>query len=170
MSVHIPHKKIKPISSRRQVLSLADSFPWAQLQNSVAQQNRTAFQMLVQGIDWTKRTPQELLQTIRWALALDAPLLARRLSEQGVKRYPENDELQEVARLLSPPTATVSQPITAPNLNANQEWLLINRDSYQGQWVALKDGVLLAAAASFPALLNDVGDIKSKGILATKVV
>lgn len=170
MSVHIPHKKIKPISSRRQVLSLADSFPWAQLQNSVAQQNVAAFQTLVHGIDWTKCTPQELIQAIRWALALEAPLLARRLSEQGVKRHPENDELRETARLLSPPTATLSQPTAALNLKANQEWLVINRDNYQGQWVALKDGVLLAAAASFSALLNDVGDIKNKGILATKVV
>lgn len=170
MSIHIPHEKIKPISSRRQFLSSADFFPWMQLQNSVVQQNVDAFQILVHAIDWTKRTPQELIQTIRWALALEFTLLARHLSEQGIKRHPENGELREIARLLAPPKATVSQLTTAPNLKANQEWLVVNRDGYQGQWVALKDGILLAAAASFPALLNDVGDIKGKGILATKVI
>lgn len=170
MTVHAPAKRIKPVRRSPRSLSSADPFPWAQLQASVQQQSVETFLSLVQTIDWSKRTPQEIGQTIKWALVLEAPLLARHLSEQGIKFHAQNQELQEMARLLAPPTVTKTQPIVKPNAKANQAWITTHRDTYRQQWVALINGELLAAADSFPALLSQVGDIKGKGILTTKII
>lgn len=35
-----------------------------------------------------------------------------------------------------------------PTLKANREWLAANRDAYRGQWIALRNGELLATGAS----------------------
>lgn len=170
MTVHAPSKKIKPIRRTSRSSSYADPFPWSQLEITVQQQNVDAFLALVQTIDWSKCTPQEIGQTVKWALALEAPLLARRLSGQGIKYHPQNQELQEMARLLAPPAITMTQPTITPDVKANQEWLVLHRETYRNQWVALKDGELLAAADSFPSLLSQVGDVKGKGILMTKII
>ena len=92
---------------------------------------------------------------------------ARQLATEGAARYPEHAELAKSARVLAPPTVTrAPRPHTAAT-QANRTWLKTHRQDYAGQWVALRDGHLLAAAPSFDQLVAHVDE--THDVLMTKI-
>lgn len=52
---------------------------------------------------------------------------------------------------------------------ANVAWLKANEEKYRGQWVALKNGKFLGAAASMTSLMAHVDYKKGSGILLTSI-
>jgi hypothetical protein len=124
---------------------------------------------ILENIDWSARQPGEIALGVRLALALQAPLLGRIIAARGHHLYPSDDELAKLNRVLAPPTTTISKATTRPDIHANLAWLGGNYETYQGQWVALDDGRLLANAGSIDALIAQVGDVRDTNILITQV-
>lgn len=91
-------------------------------------------------------TANNLIQVIRLALETGAILLARDISVQGVKQFPDHSELSKYSRVLAPPKTIEKKNLPVLNQEANRQWLKENGARYYGQWVALRDGVLIGAA------------------------
>lgn len=118
-------------------------------------------------IDWSQRPATDFARAVRLALATGAYLLARKLAEYGHRLYPNHQELAKMAHILAPPRVVRTDIPPAPSLQANQEWLRVHCDEYRGQWVALRDGILLATAATTRQLRAYLES--TDGVLITKV-
>lgn len=118
-------------------------------------------------IDWSQRPATDFARAVRLALATGAHLLARKLAEYGHRLYPNHQELAKMAHILAPPRVVRTDIPPAPSLQANQEWLRVHGDEYRGQWVALRDGILLATAATTRQLGAYLES--TDGVLITKV-
>ncbi len=138
-----------------------------QLESAAKLGDERAFLAAQKMIDWQRRQPEDFISAVQLALSAGAYLAARRLSAKGAERYPNHAELQKYARILAPPKVTRSNRPPDPTLRANRDWLMTHSDSFQGQWVALRNGKLLGSATSLEALVAQIGD--TKGILLTKV-
>jgi hypothetical protein len=139
------------------------------LETAVINQDVMEFQKLVNEISWSNQSSSAFVNAIRMALILEAPLLARRLAEQGSNFYPEHQELGKMARILAPPQVITSTGSFGFGVKANKIWIDTNREEYKRKWVALKNGELIASGQTFSDLRAKIGDIKGKGILVTQV-
>ena len=117
-------------------------------------------------MNWSRRSPEDIMQAVQWALAAGAHLAARNLSARGAALYPDHAELQKYARVLAPPKVIRRDP-PRPSIRADHNWLKANRERFRGQWIALRNGELLGAAPTLQTLTNKVG--KSSEIFFTKV-
>jgi hypothetical protein len=159
--VHIPILDREPPDLDNQAMEM--------LETAVLNQDVMEFQSLVNDISWSSQSPSNFEKAIHMALALEAPLIARRLAEQGVKYYPTDPELKRIAHILAPPIVTPVSPPIQLGVKANKHWIKTNQEEYKRKWVALDNGELIASAQSFSKLIEKVGDIKGKGILVTQV-
>jgi hypothetical protein len=126
-----------------------------------------AFVQAASEIDWPQRPATDFARAVRSALAAGAHLLARKLADHGHRLYPNQEELAKMAHILAPPRVVRTDIPPALSLQANQEWLRVHGDKYRGQWVALRDGILLAAAATARQLRACLES--TDGALITKV-
>lgn len=147
----------------------ADDYDMASLEAAVIAQDVMMFHTLVDAIGWSKESPADLVKAVRWALALEAPLIARKLAEQGAKLHPTHPEIKKMAQILAAPTVVPANPPAETDVKANQIWIKAHREAYRQQWVALRNGELITSEQTFSALIAKVGDIKGKGILITQV-
>lgn len=161
-----PHTRI---SFRDQTSSETDSYVMTLLETAVLSRNKMEFQALLRAISWSTVAPSDLVEAIRMALTLEAPLLARKLAEQGEKYHPNHSEISKMVRILSAPIVKSVKPTTRLDIKANKLWITANRETYKGKWVALHDGKLISLSDTFSDLSAKVGDIKGKGILVTQV-
>ncbi len=127
------------------------------------------FIALVNSIDWSRRTPEDFLFVIQYALNLGTHSVARQLAEQSKSQYPDHAELQKYAQLLATTKVAHSSRPANPNAKADIDWLKIHGDEFRGQWVALRGGTLLAAAPTSRDLLASLENLKDKSILITLV-
>lgn len=97
---------------------------------------------------WSMQIASELVNEVRLALENGAHATARQLATWGARRFPHDQELQKMATILAPPEIIDNALPPVPSAAANQDWLRINAVDYRGQWVALRDGQLLAAGSS----------------------
>ena len=113
------------------------------------------------------QSPEDYLQALAQALRTGEFGRARQVAMEGAERYPAHAELAKSARVLAPPTVQrANRPHTA-KITANRAWLKAHRQDYAGQWVAVRDGRLLAAAPSFDQLLARVD--ATPDVLMTKL-
>jgi hypothetical protein len=131
--------------------------------------NETTFIRIYQEIEWEQRSAEDILMTIDLALTVGAHLAARKLATTGIQKFPNHSELKKMSALLAPPKVTVSKRTPDPGIRANRDWLKNNRAEFIGSWVALKNGELLNSANSVDELIAEIGEIKNKNILVTKV-
>ncbi|MDQ3815783.1 MAG: hypothetical protein M3347_17865 [Armatimonadota bacterium] len=116
------------------------------------------FRRIMRQMNWDGCTATEFEQAIALALATGAPLAARELAMQGAAQHPASQELQKMARVLAPPRVVQTcAPNDPAGVKANQEWLHTHAAAYRGQWVALRRGQLLGAAASLRELKERSG-------------
>lgn len=106
-----------------------------------------AFLAACAAIDWRQRDAADFLQAIQWALAAGAHRAAGRLALLGAEYHPEPGPLQAAATVLAPSTVAVRSQPADPSTAANRVWLSTHRSQHRGEWVALRDGVLLGSAA-----------------------
>lgn len=130
---------------------------WLALQEAVEQGDTQAFKELVQQIDWKRRSAHEWQQAVRMALAVGAPLLARELATKGARAHPDAPELAKMARILAPPRLLGTRPAN-PSVGANIRWMREHAARHRGQWVAVRNGELVATGASLAELLAKVPD------------
>jgi hypothetical protein len=115
-------------------------------------------------VQWRCRQPQELARTIDLALRLELLPLAAQLAQEGARLFPRDKQFQQMVRVLTPPAVAISKAPPIRGLKASRDWIRNNAAQYQGQWVAVFDGQLLAAAKSpkeLSALLDPGVDLKS---------
>jgi hypothetical protein len=117
---------------------------------------------------WEGMTKTDFVQSIRWALQMGVHQRARELAQRGHVRYPENEALAKLQWLTAPPRVLPEKVDADPSIQKDQEWLAEASAPYRGQWVALRNGELVAAAPSARALKEKLGELK--GYLITKVV
>jgi Arc/MetJ-type ribon-helix-helix transcriptional regulator len=118
-------------------------------------------------MDRPLQSPDDYLQALAHALRVGEFGRARQLTLKGAARYPEHAELIKSAWVLAPPAVRrASRPHTA-DIQANRAWLKAHRQDYAGQWIALRDGYLLASAPSFDQLAARVGE--TRDVLMTKL-
>ncbi|MFQ5595210.1 MAG: DUF5678 domain-containing protein [Anaerolineae bacterium] len=117
-------------------------------------------------IDWSTRPAADLARGVRLALAVGAHLFARNLASRGANMYPDHQELQKMAVVLGPPRVVREIP-SDPSVRANQAWLRDHADEYRGQWVAIRDGELLAVGETAREARNCLDS--GAGVMLTRV-
>ncbi len=120
-----------------------------------------------QKIEWQSRPAEDFLRAVRWAFSAGAHLAARNLSKQGADLYPENADLQKLAYLLAPPKVIKRAYSPDPTIKMNRDWIRSQGCDYRGQWVALRNGELLASGESLDVVTQQTG--VARDILFTKV-
>jgi hypothetical protein len=126
-----------------------------------------AFVSALQEVDWRTRPAKDVVKAVQLALAAGAHMAARHLAQEGAERYPAHAELQKYARLLAPPRVIQRNLPPRPDLRTNHDWMKRQGPAYRGQWVALRDGQLLATADTFDALAQKVSD--RQHVLLTRI-
>ncbi len=144
----------------------AEADPLALLNALAEQGDGPAFARLAAGVAWDVYPPAEIARAVRLALAAGAPLSARQISAEGHRLYPEDAELAQMAHILAPPKVLGTSPAN-PTRYLDQQWLQRHAHEYRGQWLALKDGTLLAAAPTAKQLKTMLPPMN--GILVTRV-
>lgn len=133
---------------------------WRDLQLASQAGNIGAFIHATQEIDWSQRTTAEIADAVRWALAAGAHLTARKLATEGAQMYPQDAELAKMARILAPPKYLGSSPAD-PSVGDNVRWLRYHAGEYRGQWLAVRNGQLVATALTIKQLMMHVEDRKN---------
>ena len=118
-------------------------------------------------IDWLQRSAGDFARATRLALAAGAHLLARNLASRGARLHPDAPELQKMARVLAPPRVLKADLLPDPSAEANRAWLRAHAGQFKGQWVALRNGVLLASAGTAKELRAHLD--ATNGVLMTRV-
>jgi putative addiction module CopG family antidote len=122
--------------------------------------------------DALPRSAEEIVAAITKALASGHHAFARQLAMDGAQQYPDHDALQKYGRILAPPTVGKPMPTTPEAraaFKANNAWLKAHWQAYRGNWVALQAGHLLHASPSFDDVVAQVGDVRGRDILLTKI-
>ena len=117
----------------------------------------------------TYNSPEEYIEAMRTILNSGDFAGAQQLSFKAVEHYPDHAEIKKIARILAPSVVRVRKEPRDPNVLVNQNWIKQNRMQYRGNWVALKDGKLLAIGKNVDELVEQVGDIKEKRIFVTAI-
>ena len=120
-------------------------------------------------IEWAHEPPETYIYVVRLALSSGAYRIAQRLTAEGAARFPDSLELQKMSTILTPPVVRRSSRTVNSDLVANRNWLRTYRDAYRGRWVALRDGQLLGEAETAEGLMEQMGEIKDRAILVTRV-
>jgi len=114
------------------------------------------FVALCERLNWRYYPAGDFVAIIRLALAVGAHLTARELATLGRTLYPTHAELAQIAHVLAPPRAKRGAPASAATRRKDFDWLRNHAAPYRGQWVALKDGELVAAAATVAELRTHI--------------
>lgn len=111
----------------------------------------------------------KIASAIRLAIAAEASILARALSDLGTMLFPQDKELQTLSQVVAPPIVTTRHEAPRPDIRADRDWIQLHRPEYRGKWVALRNGELLATAETVDALVDEVGNVRNSGILITQM-
>lgn len=91
---------------------------------------------------------------------------ARKLLRRSRSRRPE--QLRRWARALALPETRSGNAATALNMRPNAEWIARHANEHRG-WIALRDGVLVAADSSLAQLREKVTATSVGGVLFVKL-
>ena len=135
-----------------------------------AKQGPQPFAQTVQSIDWSLQPPELFLRAIDLALALEMAIVARQLAKDGFRRFPNHTRLQDAYTVLSPAKAHILRETGDSSITQSMRVVNTQAEKYRGQWVALKDGQVLSAAATLKALHSQLEPADDHSILITKVL
>lgn len=148
-------------------LILVEDDAMARLEAAAAAGDERAFLAAKDAVDWGARSAADFLRAVHLALSAGAHMAARNLAAQGAQRFPAYAKLAKFARILAPPQVIHAPAQPNAGVRANRDWLMAYGEDYRGQWVALREGYLLAAGDSLDSVIAQVGGTDS--ILFTKV-
>ena len=144
--------------------------PMTSLEIAAAEGDERAFLRATDQIDWSLRSAGDFVRAVRLALAAGAHMMARILATEGHSLRPEHAELAKMARILAPPRVLRDDLPPDPSVARNQTWMRSQGAKYKGQWVALSDGKLLAAAPSASELSTKLARPSFEGLFVTRVI
>lgn len=139
------------------------------LERAAILEDEEEFVRIVNEMDWPSRPVETYLLAISLALEVGAHLAARKLAQEGGARFPDHPEMAKFARILAPVQTIRSDLPPYPQAELNMKWLKEHRQDYHGQWVAIKDGILVASASAYQDLKATIGSVKNTRILVIKV-
>lgn len=128
-----------------------------QLEQSFEAWDTRRFGELVRETDWVERRPEELERAISLSFSMNQTRLVRELAALGGRLFPGNKQLQHLAHVFAPTTGRIvkgSKPTTS--LYDSMEWFSEHANEYKGQYVAVRDGNFLGAAATMEDLATIV--------------
>jgi len=99
-------------------------------------------------------TPESFLEEIHAIINSGTLRGAREVAERGLALYPDHPELQRVHYALRPFEVRVRPDLKIDDPRPNYEWLKKNWAAYQGKWVGLDKGELVAAADTLDEVLQ----------------
>jgi hypothetical protein len=139
------------------------------LEEAAISGNEAAFAQAFTETDWHSKPAEDYIRAIALALQVGAHLAARKLATDGTEIHRDSEDLQRYAHVLAPPKLLTKPHRTSVQPKANTEWVQVNRKNYKGQWVALQNGVFIASAKTYEALVAHIGDVKDRRIWITPV-
>lgn len=142
---------------------------WVKMSFYAAVGNSESFIEIVKQLDLSTLPAEVIIQIIDYSLDMGLVIMARKISQQGSSLHSENDELQKYNRILSPPKVIRKDLPPYPQAELNVRWLKENWSAYRGQWVAIKEGVLLASAPNVKELITKFNYKKNNKVLITRV-
>jgi len=165
-----PTQAEQPTSSGLDVQEYAYQIPIGgeilALEEAAKAGDENSFIQVAKGIDWETRPPEDFLRAIQLAFAAGAHIYARQLATRGAEQYPGHEELEKYSGILAPPKVIACEFSRDSDVETNNEWLKKYGNRYRGQWVALENGKLLAAAPTLRKLISEVG--RKDGVLFTQ--
>jgi hypothetical protein len=99
-------------------------------------------------------TPESFLEEIHTIINSGTLRGAREVAERGLALYPDHPELQRVHYALRPFEVRLRPDLKIDDPRPNYEWLKRNWAAYQGKWVGLDKGELVAAADTLDEVLQ----------------
>ena len=139
----------------------------AAMQAAADVEDEHAFWAVYRTVDWEHGDAAAFEAAIHLALAAGAHMAARRLATQGAVLHPGSDYLRRAAYVFAPPTVLERRPASNHGNTVNKAWININRATYRGQWVALRNGELLGSGRQLKELVDQFGIVPE--ILYTRV-
>lgn len=136
----------------------------ALLEAAAAINNIEQFTEVFKAMNLESCTAEDLIQIIRLALSTGGLGIAKETCELGLRRFPNDSELNRMSRIFAPPRITISQRPSPTGTRANTLWLKAHGDNYRGKWVALRAGDLIASAKTIDELVAITGDVKGTDI------
>lgn len=135
------------------------------LERNAFAQNYYAFLDAIEGVDWSERPPDHIVDAAKLAVTVGAPPLAMQLAQEAVRLFPDHPRCQWAARVIAPAKVIGTRPGTAASkgLSASMDWIADNTKAYRGTWVAVSHGTLVASASSFLALKEMIKDEDEPG-------
>lgn len=118
--------------------------------------DRVSFQAVLERVNWSERTPAELMQAIHVALQLELIRVAYRLAETGHQLFPDDPTLATAAHVIAPPKIIATDVPPRPTLGPTMQWLRDHAHEYSGLWVALYNGELLGTAKKRAELVESL--------------
>ncbi|NJK76678.1 MAG: hypothetical protein HC849_25360 [Oscillatoriales cyanobacterium RU_3_3] len=119
-------------------------------------------QIIAQELDLANASPQDFIQAIQTAFEKGEFSKAQLISLEAVKHHPDHERIKNFAYILAPAKVTVSRSndIDRQSLKKSREWVRQQRynRNYLNQWVAVRNGELLAASSSADELFGQVDD------------
>lgn len=132
-----------------------------ELEDPARKGDELTFLKTLPSVPWEYCSAVDVVRVIRLALKAGAHGTVYKIALEGLKHHPNDADIQKYAHLYGPVQRTPSPSrIRGLNHMANKTWLAEHMGEYQNQWIAVRDGVLLGAAATLEELLEKVGDTK----------
>lgn len=126
------------------------------------QQQARLQEIIAQELDLANASPQDFIQAIQTAFEKGDFSKAQLISLESVKHYPDHERIKNFAYILAPAKVTVTRTndIDRQSLKKSREWVREQRynRNYLNQWVAVRNGELLAASSSADDLFGQVDD------------
>jgi hypothetical protein len=153
---------LKPLSEDR--IEILD---FAVIQEAAHRRDLRSFIAATQGINWGKRSVDELSETIEHALSLGAFVIAHRLAVEGAEQHADNPLVNRLARMLAPAKIVRENLPADPTVLQNHEWLKKHASECRGRWIALENGKLLYSGDSITEITTKLDG--RKGLLVMRV-
>lgn len=99
-------------------------------------------------------TPESFLEEIRAILNSGTLRGAREVTERGLALYPDHPELRRLHHALRPYEVRINPEARISDPRPSYEWLNKNWATYEGKWVGLDKGELVAAADTLEEVLQ----------------
>jgi hypothetical protein len=137
-----------------------------QLETLAEDGNESGFLAALGDLNWKRCSADEFVSIIRLALRAGAIGAVENIAIEAMRHHPESTEVQKYARLYAPMRRIPSQrTIHKVDHAANRTWLEAHAGQYHNQWIAVRDGLLLATASTVQELVAQVGN--TRGVLLT---
>jgi hypothetical protein len=122
------------------------------------------FGQLAKAIDWAIYDPATILEAVYMAVNLGHSRLTKDLARKAFTLFPENQQVRRVLDLFDPLVPSRIVPIISPTkgLNKTRFWLDNHAAEYRGKWLAVNQGILVAATETYPELQQFLAQIADR--------